>query len=114
MPRKAKPAAVPAIDPKLIAAADELGQVRAGLEPLKSRERAAMDVLLAAGTDVIEGRGYIVKVSTSTRMTLDTTAARKALGAVWVAANTSPSSVRSLKATPRHDVINAALTKLAA
>jgi hypothetical protein len=111
---KRKPAAAaPAIDPKLVAAVDELGTVRAALEPLKARERAAMDIILGAGLDVIEGRGWTARVQTSTRATVDQAALRKLVGADAVAEHTSTSVVRSIKVSARAEIINAAL-KLAA
>jgi hypothetical protein len=110
---KAKGAAVPAIDLALVNAADELGQVRAALEPLKARERAAMDIILGAGLDEIQGRGYTARVQTSTRATVDVAALRRRCGQDFVQENTSMSTVRSIRVSARADVISEHL-KLAA
>jgi hypothetical protein len=113
MPRKAKAATAPAVDPKLVAAVDSLGQCRSALAPLLEQEKALKEILMSAGMDEIQGRGYVCKITTSTRATVDVAALRKRCGPDFVAENTSMSTVRSIRVSARADVVAAAL-KLAA
>jgi hypothetical protein len=63
--------------------------------------------------DEIPGRGYVAKITTSTRATVDVAALRKRCGQDFVQENTSMSTVRSIRVSARADVVAAAL-KLAA
>lgn len=87
------------------ATVDRLGRVRSELDALAGEEKELRDRLLAVGAAEIDGSVYRASISTSIRWSLDTGAAKTALGQEWVDAHSRQSIVRSVKLAPRADVL---------
>ncbi len=89
--------------------ADALGQVRAQISELETREKNIKAQIVEAGVDALEGAFFRVLVLKSVRHTLDSKAAREMLERLgaspqWFAGNTKRTDVTTLKCAPRSSI----------
>jgi len=81
--------------------ADILGQLDAEVKSLEERMKAAKAELNARGVDRAEGERFNVTKSETVRWSLDTAAAKDALGEAWVTAHSKVSPVTTFRITVR-------------
>ena len=81
--------------------ADILGQLDAEVKSLEERMKAAKAELNARGVDRAEGERFNVTKSETVRWSLDTAAAKEALGEAWVTAHSKLSPVTTFRITVR-------------
>jgi hypothetical protein len=81
--------------------ADILGQFDAEVKSLEERMKAAKAELNARGVDRAEGERFNVTKSETVRWSLDTAAAKEALGEAWVTAHSKVSPVTTFRITVR-------------
>src|SRR5665213_4631507 len=81
--------------------ADILGQLDAEVKSLEERMKAAKAELNTRGVDGAEGERFNVTKSETVRWSLDTAAAKEALGEAWVTAHSKVSPVTTFRITVR-------------
>jgi hypothetical protein len=62
---------------------DELGDLKARIAELETREKSLRHELIARGSAIAEGRSYSASITEAVRWTLDAKAVRSEMGDAW-------------------------------
>jgi hypothetical protein len=76
--------------------ADELGNVKAQIADLETREKALRDELIRRGESTIDGSAYTASITNAVRWTLDTKAVKSEMGLPWFDARCRQSLVTTV------------------
>lgn len=87
--------------------ADQIGQLDAEIEALTKKLNALKDEAKASGMEQIEGRLFVITISTDIKATLETAKLREELGQKWYDDHCKLSEVTTLRVKARPEAMAA-------